>query len=90
MVGLLGTATTSLGVKLFGFNDMKTSHVGLSVRLRSRGISNDSNLMLSFCTHRHETLVMRKPCRASFAPSPALMSMELTQYGGSRDQKSPP
>ena len=89
MVGLLGTATTSLGVKPSGFNDMKTSHVGLPVRLRCRSIFNDSNLMFSFCTHRHKTQVMRKPCRARFAPYPSPMSMGLTQYGGTRDQKSP-
>ena len=70
MVGLLGTATTSLGAEPFGFNDMKTSHVGLPVRLRCRSISNDSNLMFSFCTHHHKIQVMRKSCRARFAPYP--------------------
>ena len=89
MVGLLGTATTSLGVKLSGFNDMKISHIGLTVRLRCRSISNESNLTLFFCTHQYETQVMRKPCKAKFAPSPTSMSMEIIQYAP-RDQKSPP
>ena len=90
MVGSLDTATTSLGVKLSGFNDMKTSHVALPVRLRCRRISNESNLMLSFCTHRDEREVMRKPCKARFASYPTRMSMGSIQYGGFRDQKNPP
>ena len=82
MVGLLGTATTSLGVKLSSFSDMKTSHVGLPVRLRCRSICNEPNLILSFCVHRHKRQVMRKPCKERFAPSCTRMSMELIQYGG--------
>ncbi len=64
MEGLLGA--TSLGVELSRFNDMKTSHVGLPVRLRCESTSNESNLMFSSCAHRHETQVTRKPCRGGF------------------------